>query len=384
MPTRSLAIAALICVSAPFAAADDLGKAPCALMAEYLRDYARYHPNNPVDTGQFEFLGRAAHISWERNFVPSRSTRVSAINAQTFDTIAAAVQAIGNVQVADDSVLEDNGLQADHSTELRDLRPYSNHIILSQNDGTMHCDSAVSFRVDGTLLEPTSRLPDGAGELCWTAGLTAIRIGRSAYPAIWEIVSDPTELAYSVSLLNPEGSAFNDQDAFCRINLTFQPALHIVSWYPAKNVDGAFLSKVRDVLEPMLTRDTEDARSAHVKALRPKPTGDDPYDNLLRAPDDADAQDLLDVLDPARAMAEIPNVEQESYTGWGSVGAIPLPDLIEIEHHRLLLLTGQPTFGWRTYPDLAFAVWEWAGTKVVPVVSGYLGKRATRPKIAVE
>jgi hypothetical protein len=384
MLCRSLTIATLICVSASFAAADDPGKVPCERMAEYLRDYARYHPDQPVDTGQFEFLGRAAHIGWDQNFVPSRKTRVSAINAQSFDSVSAAVKAVGDVQLADDAqFLENNGLEKEYTTELRDLRPYSNHVILSQNQGTMHCDYAVSLRVDGTLLVPASHEANGVGELCWTAGLTAIRVGRDAYPATWEVTSGSTDLAYSVSLLDPDGSAFSAQDAFCRVKVTFQPVLHIASWYPDKSVDAAFLAKVRFVLEPMLLHDSAVAWDAHVKALKPAPTGNDLYDILLRAPGSG-LGDLLHSMDPTSQMAELPNVEQEAYTLWGGIDFIPDPDLIEIDGHRLLLFTGQPTFGWREYPDLAFAVWEWTGTKVVPVVSGYLGKQGKNPTVQVE
>jgi hypothetical protein len=382
---RSVAIATLITASASIAVADDPGKAPCELMAEYFRDYARYHPKI-IDTGGFEFLSRAAHIGWDRDFVPARNTRVSAINARSFDRRAAAVQAIhgvtdeGNAQ----QLMEDVGL-VDSMTELRDLRPYSKHVILSQNQGTMHCDYGMFFRIEGSSLVLSSNGSGEGGAVCWTQGLTAIRVGRNAYPAIQTVDSGPSDLGYTIALLNPDGGSVDAESGFCRVNLTFQPNLQIDSWYPDKNVDAAFLAKVRAALEPMLLHDSTDAWDAHVKALRPKPTGNDLYDILLRAEGESNLEDLLHSMDPPSQMARIPNADNASYTLWGgSTDFIPDPYLIEIDRHRLLLFTGQPTLGWRTYPDLAFAVWEWNGTKVVPVVSGYLAKRATNPKITVD
>lgn len=355
------------------------------MMAQYLRDYARDHPNEPVDTGNFEFLRGAAHLGGDRDLVPLPDAEVTAIGMRSFDSIDAAVQAVGNVDLADGArqSLEDSGLEESGETEMRDLRPYSDHVILSQIQGTMYCDYSVAFRVEGALLVPTSLPDDGGGERCWTLGLTALRIGQNAFPAVWEVASEPADLAYSISLLNAEGSVLSQQKAFCRVNISFQPTLHIISWYPAKGVDVAFLSKLRATLEPMLTRDDAAQWAAHAKALRPEPRGDDPYDRLLRAATD-NSQELLHAIDPTSLMAEMPNVEQESYTSWGPSDFIPQPDLMQLGHHRLLVITGQPTLGWRTWPDLAFAVWEWTGAEVIPVVSGYLAKKATSPAIQAE
>jgi hypothetical protein len=347
MLSRSVAIAAMICASGSWAAAEDPRKAPCEIMAQYLRDYARDHPNEPVDTGNFEFLRGAAHVGGDRDLVPPPDAEVTAIGMRSFDSIDAAVQAVGNVDLADGA------------------------------------RQSLAFRVEGALLVPTSLPDDGGGERCWTLGLTALRIGQNAFPAVWEVASEPADLAYSISLLNAEGSVLSQQKAFCRVNISFQPTLHIVSWYPAKGADVAFLSKLRATLEPMLTRDDADQWAAHAKALRPEPRGDDPYDRLLRVATD-NSQELLHAIDPTSLMAELPNVEQESYSSWGPSDFIPQPDLMQLGHHRLLVITGQPTLGWRTWPDLAFAVWEWTGAEVIPVVSGYLAKKATSPTIQAE
>jgi len=385
MLPRSLAFAALLCAGASLAAADDPDNAPCTSIADDLRDYAGAHPD-AVDTGGFEFLNGAAHIGYDRNFVPSEQAPVSALATQSFSTRAEAVAAITGVTDPGDAraFLEDDWLDDTTSTYLRDLRPHSPHVILSQTQGTMHCDIATIFRVEGATLVKTSHDPEQDGSVCWTQSLTAIRVGGNAYPAIQEISSGPSDLDYSVMLLPPEGGAIEEQDAFCRVRIAFRPTRHIESWYPSKNADSALLTRLREVLEPMLVADTDDAWAAQVKALRPTPTGNDLYDILLRAADGSNLLDLLHSMDPTSQMAEIPNAEPGSYTSWGGSGVIPDPDLIEIDHHRLLLFTGQPTFGWRTYPDLGFAVWEWDGVKVVPIVGGYLGKQGTGPQITVE
>jgi hypothetical protein len=71
------------------------------------------------------------------------------------------------------------------------------------------------------------------------------------------------------------------------------------------------------------------------------------------------------------------------YTSWGGADFIPPPEPIEIDGHRLLVITGTPTFGWRQSDNDAAAVWAWIGGRVAPVVSAYVGKHGSRPVITV-
>jgi hypothetical protein len=100
-----LALAWLV-VPAVSAIADDLTKAPCQQLADYLRRYAKAHPD-VTDTGQLELLD-AAHLT-DKTSDPAAP--VSTTASASADSIAGALQLISNVHLdeADLSFFEDKG-----------------------------------------------------------------------------------------------------------------------------------------------------------------------------------------------------------------------------------------------------------------------------------
>lgn len=400
MLSRSIALATILCAGASQAVADDPGKAPCDAMARELREFALAHPASPIDTGHFEFLKAAANLGFDAEYLPpappniiGQSIKVAeiepwpdrpltALGGKPFDSIASALGSLNAGSIDDASAyLQDSYFDDEEQvyTNVYDLRPYSSVAIISQTQGTMHCTLAAAFRIDANGLVPLALLAGEVGDVCWESGITAMRIGSQAFPATWSIQS-ADNLNYSIALFDVEHSRPETTNTLCTVSVAFSPNEVIADWYPSPDASPDLVSRLRPLIDAYFH---DGKRDGAFVGLEPKPDGNSPYDNLLRTTDRSDQQ-LLRALDPDPQMAEIPNADDQAYIVWESLDNIPEPDLIEIDGHRLLFFAGEPTFGWRTSSDLAFAVWEWNGKNVVPVVSGYLGTRATNPTIKVE
>jgi hypothetical protein len=376
MLTRTLLFVALFlpCI-ADHASAQDDAKAPCTTLAAYLRDYATTHPDKAADSGGSEFLSAAIGL-WNESSDPQ--VPIGSIPTKTPDTMEHALDMIPGAAIdpADSSFLADQGLTSEWTTYVRDLRPYSPYVMVSQMQGTMHCDVTATFRVEEKRLVPVPAAETSEGDVCWTESLTALRIGPSAYPAIAGEDEGPDSLAYAISLLRPESAIATDV-GFCRVTVTYVPKLFIAGWNVALGSDSAFIARLRAVLDPIMTSGADESEAA-LKALEPKPSDNTAYDVYLRADEDK-RYDVLDVLDTDGPLGEIPFTDQ-SYTDAHDMPAYP----IGFEHRRFILRFGQPTLGWRTFPSNAFALWEWKDRKLVPLASGYVEKRADKPVIAVE
>lgn len=363
MLVRSILLVALICaVTAAPAESDSSSKRPCEAMAKYLRQFAQARPI--TDTGWFEFLNAAAHLADEKS---DPNAFVSAVPVRHFDTLQAAIDSIPGAQASD--VWFDEGAPV-----VRDLRPYSNHVLLSEIEGTANCHYAAVLRVEKDRVTPIEVTQKG--EICWTSALLVIRVGRQAFLATRTVDAGPSQLQYRISLHHPEGP-IGDGAGFCRVIVDYRPQLIIKRWYTGSGSDP-LVSDLRQALEPIFTQPTDVSRA--LATFKPAPNGTSPFDEFLRS-DGNRRDEALERLDPDVALNDMPfaeNVQAYSYARNMTHYAL------EIRHRRFILGFGQPELGWRKWSDNAFALWEWNGQKLVPFASGYVEKRAEKPTITVE
>jgi len=366
MLRRALVSVILFAMGTATARADD---APCAALVQFLQNYAQRLTPSEIGEQSFEFLRTALGDSEDPTLARSRDVDISILPVRSFDTLNGALSAVADISLteAPKQDFEDIGLEAEGwRTDLTDFRPYSPHVMISQSQGTMHCDFAVVFRAG----ESPKVSSVSEGDACWTAHLEAIRIHDSAFPIIWEVASAPGELSDHLYLLNPDRPLSQDQ-AFCTVDVEFSPTTIIDRWYPSNDIDPAFLARLRAVIEPIVTGKVE--AEPVLKQLVPTAAGNTAYDDFIRAPDRT-AEDVLNALDPEGISFEIPNAEDDGYT--------ELRDElwpIQLDDHRLVMKFGQPTFGWRIFDDNAFGVWEWREGKLIPIVGGYTTKIEGKP-----
>jgi hypothetical protein len=321
-------------------------------------------------------MNAALHL-WDGE-APDPSAPIAGIAVESADTVEAALGKIRGAKVADSdrSFFEDRGFDVQAlTTDIRDLRPYSHYVIVSQLQGTMHCAVTAMLRADGDRLVPVPAAQTSEGDVCWMAGLTALRIGHTAYPAVDIEDVGPGTLGYSLALQNPEGP-IGTETGFCKVTVAYQPQSIIADWNVAPGADAGFISRLRATLDPVMT--DPGRADAALSAMAPAQSDGSAYDVFLRARGVARLK-VLDVLDAEGSLSDMP-LTDAGYTQTNEMPAYP----IGFEQRRFILFFGQPSLGWRTWPDNAFALWEWKDKKLVPLASGYVEKRADHPTITVE
>jgi len=221
---------------------------------------------------------------------------------------------------------------------------------------------------------PSSSLPQSDCDLPDSA-VFAIRVGHVAFPAISEGGGGDAE--YTILLLSPDGTVLNEQNGKCSVRVSFQTETVIVDWdLHASGVAWLGEARLRSVLEPILI---ESDPAKRLKTMEPEPEGASPYDALLRAADRS-SPDILAGIDPQGSMLDEPYSEASAKIFLAGMGFYP----ISIDGHRLIVVVGAPTGGDRIVDTSAFAVWEWTGKKLVPLVGGKLGVQGKDPTITVE
>jgi len=375
-PRLAISIAAAWLATAVSASAQDSAKAPCETIAQQLRALAD-RPGDPVvDTGRWEFL-RAAGLKDAEN---ASSGLVSTIPEQQFNTVEAALESLA--ELSSETVRRELdgelGFMAGTPTYIHDFRPASDHLIISQSQGTMNCDTGVMYRIASGRFEPVGTIGGEPGEMCWTRHMTAFKVGASAYAAIESITDEPGVLHYDLSLMPPEPVAINPQAAACRVAIKFAPTTYLRESSTAPGITEPWVAELLAKLGPFVI-DSQDLGAA-LQPMTPKPDGNSAYDDFLRA-DPEEAHYYLGNLDPNNVLGELP--ETQNGSNYGSASDMTAYALV-FEGHRLILKFGQANFGWKVSSDNAFGIWEWKGGKVIPIASGDLAKRATHPEITVQ
>jgi hypothetical protein len=375
--TLSFAAAVLAAASPTFG--EENTKAPCETIARHLREVAERQPDPVVDTGQWELLTAAALKRPLKRSEHDSGGPVSTIPVQRFDTVDAALESISELTLgtARQRLLDELGFMDDTPTYIRDFRPTSDHLIISQSQGTMNCDTGVMYRIASGQLEPIATIAGDPGEMCWSEHMTAFRIGASAYAAVENITNEPGMLSYSLALMPPEPAAISAQVAACTVNIRFTPQAYLEAASPATGVAAQWVTDLLAKIGPLVT-DGQDLGAA-LRPMIPAPSGDTAYDDFLRAGNDGEPYYLRN-LDEDGVLDELPESETHNQGSTSGMTAYALA----FEGHRLVLLFGQPNYGWKVSPDNSFGIWEWTGEHLVPIASGDLAKRASHPTITVQ
>jgi len=363
-----LPFVALACfIESATVSADSPANVPCKTIAGYLEQFVARTPSQ-IDAAEFP-----------DNALAVQGGPVEALAPQSFDSLTAAVRALGNPSRSDGrhSLIDGTDLwDGDQETQLFDLRPYNTDIVVLYQEGlSRQCDLFALFKLqDGTARlrsKPRSEELGGDGDFICAKGdgpsswLGALRVDQTAYPVIWQMEVGPRILDDQLALQDADGHDI------CRVGIYFNPKTDIGDPYIAPAVDAAFAHRIRSLLEPLLA--TDQSVSGALKTYAPKPTGNSPYDQYA---DDSNDR-FLSALDPTGMTSEVPSSDRSGL----ELHAMPIPFVFE--GHALLLSLDRPWLGERQLPDNAFGVWEWTGGKLEPVMGGQMNEVGTRPTIGV-
>jgi hypothetical protein len=346
------------------AAPDSPASEPCIEIAGYLSDFSARHPELTIDTGRAEFLATAIDLSFER--VKSKRLAVEVLHPTEHDNALNAVHSLG-VPVADprlEQLLQTRELGGRH---LYDARSLGGLVILSDDQGTMHCSSGFLMKSekDGLHLGPI--LENEGGQICWDSTFEVIKVGESAFPAVVTRDVYFRSLTYKIALLPTNSSAMNVNSPLCTVSVSYAPTFTVAEWFEAPDLGAEAREQIKSQLEPILTNL---AAGTYIQ-----PSSDTSgiilSDDFLRQYE-RHGLSTSDLVPFARS----------SGSPYTELAAARSP--IEIDGKHYVLGYGDALFGWRTWMDSAFGVWAKNGSDLSPVLGGFMGKHGTNPKISVE
>ena len=346
------------------ALSDSQASEPCAEIAGYLSDFSARHPELTSDTGRAEFLAAAINLSFER--VKSKGLAVEVLQPREFDNALKAIRSLG------ESIAEP-GLEKQLQTGelsgryLYDARSLGGLVVLSDDQGTMHCSSGFLMKSgqDGLHLGPI--LENEGGQICWDSTFEVIKVGAQAFPVVVSRDTYFRSMKYHLDLLPIDRGPMNVDRPLCSVSVTFSPKFSIAEWYVAPEMSSNESDQLRSRLEPILVD------LAAGTYIQPSPdTGDGMLSEaFLHAYDDHGLSTDADV--------PFAGEHNNAYT---QLAGTRSP--IKLGGKDYLLEYGDGQSGWRLWHDSAFGLWAKNGAELIPVLGGFMGKRATNPTISVE
>jgi hypothetical protein len=346
------------------AAPDSCASEPCAAIASYLSDFSARHPELTSDAGRAEFLAAAMNFSFE--WVKSKGLAVEVLQPIEHDNALNAIRSLG-APVADPRLeqLLQTGELSDRY--LYDARSLGGLVVLSDEQGTMHCSSGflIKSEQDGLHIGPV--LENEGEQVCWDSTFEVIKVGARAFPVVITRDTYFRSMAYHLDLLPTDRGPMNVSRPLCRVSVTYSPKFSIAEWYVPQELSQSESDQLRSSLEPILV---DLAAGTYV---RPSPdTGDGALSEAF----------LRDYDDHGLGIdADVP-FAREHNNGYTQLAGTHSP--IKLDGKDYVLAYGDAQYGWRLWHDSAFGLWVQNGTKLVPILGGFMGKRGTNPKISVE